>query len=52
MPGVRGKLKKIVDHPAGVPFYEAAKMDIEKKGSRVAASVRGQFASFERTQPG
>ncbi|KDQ18971.1 hypothetical protein BOTBODRAFT_102954 [Botryobasidium botryosum FD-172 SS1] len=27
-------------------------MDIAKKGSRVAASVRGQYDSFERTQPG
>lgn len=33
-------------------FWEEVMMDIKKKGSRAAAGVRGQFTSFEKTQPG
>ena len=33
-------------------FWREVMAEVKKKGSRAVAGVRGQFASFEKTQPG
>jgi hypothetical protein len=33
-------------------FWREIKKQIKKQGSRTVTSVKGQFASFEKTQPG
>jgi hypothetical protein len=33
-------------------FWREVMTEVKKKGSRAVAGVRGQFASFEKTQPG
>src|ERR1700722_24085 len=33
-------------------FWREVIKEVEKKGSRVVAGVQGQFANFEKTQPG
>lgn len=33
-------------------FWREVMKEVKKKGSRAAAGVRGQFANFEKTQPG
>jgi hypothetical protein len=33
-------------------FWKEVMAEVKKKGSRAVAGVRGQFASFEKTQPG
>lgn len=33
-------------------FWRDVKKEIKKQGSRTVTGVKGQFASFEKTQPG
>lgn len=33
-------------------FWKEVKKEVKKQGSRTVVGVKGQFASFERTQPG
>ena len=33
-------------------FWREVKKEIKKQGSRTVIGVKGQFASFEKTQPG
>ena len=33
-------------------FWKEVIKEVKKKGSRAVAGVRGQFANFEKTQPG
>jgi hypothetical protein len=33
-------------------FWREVKKEIQKQGSRTVTGVKGQFASFEKTQPG
>lgn len=33
-------------------FWKEVMKDVKKKGSKVVAGVRSQFANFEKTQPG
>ena len=49
---LKSKLEKIINHPAGGYFYEMAKTDIKEMGGLAMGSMRGQFAAFQKTQPG
>ncbi len=33
-------------------FWKEVKKEVKKKGARAVVGVNGQFASFEKTQPG
>ena len=33
-------------------FWREVKKEVKKQGSRTVVGVKGQFASFEKTQPG
>lgn len=37
---------------AGCIFWKEVIKEVKQKGSRAVAGVRGQFANFEKTQPG
>lgn len=53
----KGKVKKVEEEGDKGPrarciFWMEMVKEIKKKGSRAVAGVRGQFANFEKTQPG
>lgn len=55
--GNKGKQHDESEETEGGPrsrsvFWQEVMEDVKKKGSRAVAGVRGQFANFEKSQPG
>lgn len=46
------KVEQVSDSRGGCIFWKECMEEVRKQGSRVALGVQGQFANFEKAQPG
>ena len=50
--GFRKKLRRFIDHPVKSQFWREISDDVKEVGKMKVVSVSGQYATFERCQPG
>ena len=50
--GFRKRLGRFIDHPNESQFWREVRDDVREVGRMKVVSVSGQYATFERTQPG